>query len=144
MQHNNSIPTNPGYDTETVGHFHSLLADAHNAKEKAYCRYSGFKVGAALLAKDGTIITGCNVENASYGLTICAERSAIVKAVSMGYRPGDFVAIAIAASSPDFSPCGACREVINEFGDDMAVVFEFRGETVVSQLKELLPFNFKL
>jgi len=144
MQHKNNISTKPGYDAETVGRFHSLLADAHNAKENAYCRYSGFKVGAALLAKDGTIITGCNVENASYGLTICAERSAIVKAVSMGYRPGDFVAIAIAASSPDFSPCGACREVINEFGDDMVVIFEFRGEIVISDLKELLPYNFKL
>lgn len=124
--------------------YHSLLTLAHEAKEKAYCRYSGFKVGAALLAKDGTIITGCNVENASYGLTMCAERSAIFKAVSLGYRPGDFEAIAIASSSPDFSPCGACREVINEFGDDMMVVFEFKGETVVSQLKELLPYNFKL
>jgi len=62
----------------------------------------------------------------------------------MAYRPGDFVAIAIAASSPDFSPCGACREVINEFGDDMAVIFEIKGETVVSQLKEHLPYNFKM
>ncbi len=128
----------------TVSRYCELLSQAHSAKENAYCRYSGFKVGAALLAKDGIVITGCNVENASYGLTICAERSAIFKAVSMGYRPGDFEAIAVASSSPDFSPCGACREVINEFGDDMAVIFEFKGETVISQLKELLPFNFKL
>lgn len=124
--------------------YQALLHDAHKAKENAYCRYSGFQVGAALLAKDGTVITGCNVENASYGLTMCAERSAIFKAVSMGYKPGDFEAIAIAASGPNFSPCGACREVINEFGDDMAVIFEFGGETVVTTLAALLPYNFKL
>lgn len=128
----------------TKNSYLALLADAHKAKENAYCRYSGFQVGAALLAKDGTIITGCNVENASYGLTMCAERTAIFKAVSMGYKPGDFEAIAIAASGDDFSPCGACREVINEFGDDMTVIFEFGGKTVVTTLAELLPYNFKL
>ncbi len=124
--------------------YQSLLHDAHKAKENAYCQYSGFQVGAAILAKDGTVITGCNVENASYGLTMCAERTAIFKAVSMGYKPGDFEAIAIAASGPNFSPCGACREVINEFGDDMTVIFEFGGETVVTSLAALLPYNFKL
>ena len=124
--------------------FQALLQQAHKAKENAYCRYSGFQVGAAILAKDGTVIIGCNVENASYGLTMCAERTAIFKAVSMGYKPGDFEAIAIAASGPNFSPCGACREVINEFGDDMDVIFEFGGETVVTTLAALLPYNFKL
>lgn len=121
-----------------------LLAVAHKAKENAHSRYSGFKVGAALLAKNGEVITGCNVENASYGLTMCAERTAIFKAVSDGYKPGDFEAIAIAASGDDFSPCGACREVINEFGDDMAVIFEFGGKVIMTKLTELLPFNFKL
>lgn len=130
--------------TEQVDRYLALLADAHKAKENAYCRYSGFQVGAALLAKDGIVITGCNVENASYGLTMCAERTAIFKAVSMGYKPGDFEAIAIAASGDDFSPCGACREVINEFGDDMTVIFEFGGKTVITTLEELLPYNFKL
>lgn len=137
---NNSITAT----AEQLDSYQALLADAHKAKENAYCRYSGFQVGAAILAKDGTVIIGCNVENASYGLTMCAERSAIFKAVSMGYKPGDFEAIAIAASGPDFSPCGACREVINEFGDDMAVIFEFGGETVVTTLAALLPYNFKL
>lgn len=122
----------------------NLLSVAHKAKENAYSHYSGFKVGAALLAKDGNIITGCNVENASYGLTMCAERTAIFKAVSEGYKPGDFEAIAIAASAPDFSPCGACRQVINEFGEDIIVIFEFGGETVMKPLKDLLPYNFKL
>jgi len=137
---NNSITAT----SEQLDRYQALLADAHKAKENAYCRYSGFQVGAAILAKDGTIITGCNVENASYGLTMCAERTAIFKAVSMGYKPGDFEAIAVAASGPNFSPCGACREVINEFGDDMTVIFEFGGETVVTTLAAILPYNFKL
>lgn len=129
---------------EQVDRYLALLADAHKVKENAYCRYSNFQVGAAILAKDGTVITGCNVENASYGLTMCAERTAIFKAVSMGYKPGDFEAIVIAASGDDFSPCGACRQVINEFGDNMAVIFEFGGETVITTLAAILPYNFKL
>ena len=122
----------------------TLLADAHKAKENAYSRYSNFQVGAAVLAKDGNIIKGCNVENASYGLTMCAERTALFKATSEGYKPGDFEAIAIAASADDFSPCGACRQVINEFGDDMIVIFEFGGETIITTLAGILPYNFKL
>ena len=125
-------------------HFRTLLAEAHKAKKNAYSRYSNFQVGAALLAKDGTVITGCNVENASYGLTMCAERTAVFKAVSMGYKPGDFLAIAIAASADNFSPCGACRQVLNEFGNDMAVIFEFGGKVVTTTLADLLPYTFKL
>lgn len=121
----------------------NLLTEAHKAKENAYCRYSGFQVGAALLAKDGTVITGSNVENASYGLTMCAERNAIFTAVSKGYRPGDFEAIAIASSGSDFSPCGACRQVIGEFGDQIAVVFEFGGKIIITSLSAILPYAFK-
>lgn len=135
---NNSVPH------DHVEKYLELLSVAHEAKENAYCRYSNFKVGAAVLAHDGSVITGCNVENASYGLTMCAERTAFFKAVSMGYKPGDFAAIAIAASADDFSPCGACRQVINEFGDDMTVIFEFGGKIVMTKLTDLLPFNFKL
>ena len=124
--------------------YQALLSEAHKAKNNAYCRYSNFHVGAALLAKDGVVITGCNVENASYGLTMCAERTAIFKAVSMGYKPGDFVAIAIAASADNFSPCGACRQVMNEFGSDMNVIFEFGGKTVITTLADILPYTFKL
>lgn len=127
-----------------VNRYLKLLATAHKAKESAHSPYSGFQVGAALLANDGTTITGCNVENASYGLTMCAERTAIFKAVSEGYKPGDFKAIAIAASGDDFSPCGACRQVINEFGDGMVIVFEFGGKVVITSLVALLPYNFKL
>lgn len=130
--------------TEQTTRYLSLLVDAHKAKENAYCRYSNFQVGAAVLAKDGNIIKGCNVENASYGLTMCAERTALFKATSEGYKPGDFEAIAIAASADDFSPCGACRQVINEFGDDIVVVFEFGGETIITTLAGILPYNFKL
>ena len=122
----------------------NLIDAAHKAKESAYCRYSNFQVGAAILVKDGKVITGCNVENASYGLTMCAERSAIFKAVSEGFKPGDFKAIAIAASVEDFSPCGACRQVINEFGDDIVVIFEFGGQIVITKLAAILPYNFKL
>jgi cytidine deaminase len=129
---------------EQIYRYLDLLADAHKAKENAYCRYSNFQVGAAVLAKDGNIIKGCNVENASYGLTMCAERTALFKATSEGYKPGDFEAIAIAASADDFSPCGACRQVINEFGDNIVVIFEFGGETVVTTLASILPYNFKL
>lgn len=129
---------------EQVDRYIALFTNAHKAKENAYCRYSNFQVGAAVLAKDGNIITGCNVENASYGLTMCAERTALFKATSEGYKPGDFEAIAIAASADDFSPCGACRQVINEFGDDMVVIFEFGGEMVITTLAGILPYNFKL
>lgn len=127
-----------------ISQYLELLDSAHKAKENAYCRYSNFQVGAAILTKDGSIITGCNVENASYGLTMCAERTAIFKAASEGCKPGDFEAIAIAANAEDFSPCGACRQVINEFGDDMVVIFEFGGKTIITTLAAILPFNFKL
>ena len=135
---------NDAVPSEQAIKYLDLLALAHDAKENAYCRYSNFKVGAAVLAQDDTVITGCNVENASYGLTMCAERSALFKAVSMGYKPGDFIAIAIAASADDFSPCGACRQVINEFGDDIVVIFEFGGKIVITTLTGILPYNFKL
>ena len=77
-------------------------------------------------------------------LTMCAERTAIFKAVSMGYKPGDFLAIAIAASADNFSPCGACRQVINEFGSRMQVIFGFGGKVVVVQMADLLPYSFAL
>lgn len=136
--------TNSGSEHTSAQEIQSLMLAAHDAKQRAYCRYSNIQVGAALLAKDGTVITGCNVENASYGLTMCAERAAIFKAVSLGYKPGDFEAIAIAASSDDFSPCGACRQVISEFGESISIVFEFNGKLIITSLSSLLPYNFKL
>lgn len=138
------IRTGLDLDSAKISLFLDLLKKAGQAKERAYCRYSGFKVGSALLAKDGTIITACNVENASYGLTVCAEQAVIFKAVSEGYGPDDFLAIAIAASGKDFSPCGACRQVILEFGRDIIIIFEFSGEIVLIPACELLPHSFKL
>ena len=94
-----------------------LIDKAHEAMKNAYSPYSGFKVGAAILTKDGKIFTGCNVENASYGATICAERCAATKAVSEGSN--EFTAIAIVSSSDKFTyPCGICRQFLSEFFEE--------------------------
>ena len=108
----------------------------------AYVPYSHFPVGAALECRDGTVFTGCNVENAAYGSTICAERTAIVKAVSEGHR--DFVRIAIAGKSKDFCvPCGSCRQVMMEFSPEMEVIcLNGAGESKTFALHELLPYGF--
>ena len=120
-----------------------LMSTAIEARKKAYAPYSKFLVGAALLCNDGTVFTGCNVENTSYGLCICAERTAICKAVSEGHQK--FVAIAVAAT-PFATPCGACRQFIVEFGKDIEVL-SVDAETP-SQHKswtsnQLIPENFK-
>ena len=99
--------------------YEELCETAIKARECSYAPYSKFRVGAALLAMDGTIFTGCNVENASYGLCICAERTAICKAVSEGVR--EFEAIAVSAV-PLASPCGACRQFLVEFGKEITVI----------------------
>lgn len=122
--------------------YKDLLARAHEIKEKAYSPYSNYRVGAALLTKDGRIFVGCNVENAAYGDTICAERSAVCNAVANGCRPGDFEAIAIASSGENFSPCGSCRQVLQEFGSSITVIFEFAGEINTMPLLDLLPKGF--
>ena len=112
----------------------------------AYAPYSDFKVGAALLAKNGTVYTGCNIENAAYAPTNCAERTAIFKAVSEGER--EFAAIAIAGDADDYLyPCGVCRQVMAEFcdPDDFIVLLENAGgERKVLTLGELLPYGFVL
>jgi len=117
--------------------------------EKAYVPYSNFKVGAALRCADGTIFSGCNVENASYGLAICAERTAIVKAVSEGKTKFTTIAVAALNNGLFVSPCGACRQVLSEFNDpnnDMTVyLYQPKGSNVVvTSVLELLPMNFKL
>jgi cytidine deaminase len=121
--------------------FDELLSAARDARERAYAPYSNFRVGAALDAGDGNVILGSNVENASYGLSMCAERSAIFAAVSAGFR--DFTAIAVAG--PDgvlTSPCGACRQVLAEFNPNMAIVFTAASGTVETTIAELLPHSF--
>lgn len=109
--------------TDTASDPQRLLRAAVTAGSKAYAPYSHFQVGAAVLTVDGRIFTGCNVENASYGLTNCAERTAIFKAVSEGYK--QFSAIAITCADPDVYPypCGACRQVMAEFFDAGAAVY---------------------
>ncbi len=98
-----------------------LIAAARNAREFARAAYSQFKVGAALEAADGTVITGCNIENATYGLTICAERVAMFKALSEGHRQFRRVAIVADTEAPT-PPCGACRQILWEFGGDLEVI----------------------
>jgi len=119
-----------------------LVAAARAAREHAVAPYSGFKVGAALETVDGAIITGCNVENASYGLTICAERVAMFKALSEGHR--QFVRIAVVADTvAPTSPCGACRQVLWEFGPDLEVILANLTElTGRHRMVDLLPHAF--
>ncbi|MDP7974941.1 MAG: cytidine deaminase [TACK group archaeon] len=115
-----------------------LLETAKKAAMKAYAPYSKFKVGAALMASDGSIYTGCNVENSSYGLSMCAERVALFKAVSEGKR--EFLAIAVMSDSGPVTPCGACRQVLFEFSPNIRVLTEGQEHS----LSELLPHAFSL
>jgi len=120
--------------------YEELIAKAMEAREKAHAPYSHFAVGAALLAKSGRIYTGCNVENASYGLSICAERAAVFKAVSEGERV--FEAIAV-VTEKGVTPCGACRQVLIEFGEDIQVIAaDETGGYRIFDLQELLPEAF--
>ncbi len=120
--------------------YQDLIAKAMEAREKAHAPYSHFAVGAALLARSGRIYTGCNVENASYGLSVCAERVAVFKAVSEGER--DFEAIAVVTEN-GVTPCGACRQVLMEFGEDIQVIVaDGTGGYRVFGLQELLPEAF--
>lgn len=119
-----------------------LIKEAHQAMKQAYCPYSHFSVGAALLGKNGNIYTGCNVENISYGLTICAERGAVCKAVADGETEFSAIAIVTDTKKP-VSPCGACRQVLAEFSTDMTVIMATaQGEKRIAVLKELLPLAF--
>lgn len=118
-----------------------LVRQAIEARERAYVPYSSFPVGASLLTRSGKIFTGCNVENVSYGLTVCAERVAIWKAVSEGET--EFVALAVATNIGG-SPCGACRQVMAEFAPDMPVLIaNLSGLTTATSVAELLPQAFR-
>ena len=125
-----------------MNEYKQLVEAAIEARERSYSPYSQFKVGAALQGTEGSIITGCNVENASYGLSICAERAAICRAFAQGIRT--FQAIAIAAS-PLASPCGACRQFLVEFGNDITVIsVDVNDPARISQWQsgELIPDSF--
>ncbi len=118
-----------------------LIQMALNVRERAYAPYSEYRVGAALLTKEGETIVGCNVENASYGLTICGERSAVFSALSQGKQ--EFVAIAVATRDGG-APCGACRQVLNEFNPSLPIILvDEKGDVVKrTNLAELLPDAF--
>ena len=120
-----------------------LVRKAVEMQEFSYCPYSKFPVGAALLCEDGTVFTGCNVESAAYGSTICAERTALLKAVSEGHRD-DWTAIAVAGQGDEFCwPCGSCRQMLYEFAPELRVLaVRGDGNFVEMKLSELLPHGF--
>ena len=118
----------------------TLLALAVSARERSYSPYSGYAVGAALLSADGRVFQGCNIENASFGLTNCAERTAMFKAISEGAT--EFTAIAISAESSAPWPCGACRQVLNEFAPDIRVLVTWGDHVEEAPLSALLPHGF--
>ena len=125
----------------------ALIRAARAAREFAYAPYSGFKVGAAALVKDGRVFGGCNVENASYGLCNCAERTALFAGVAAGCRPGDFTHVAVVADTVGpVPPCGACRQVMHEMGGPLLIVVQsnLRGDTVQTTVAQLLPGAFSL
>ena len=119
-----------------------LKETAMAMRERAYCPYSHFSVGAALECADGSVFTGCNIENAAFSPTSCAERTAVAKAVSEGHT--DFVRIAVAGSGPDpCVPCGVCRQVLQEFAPDLEILcLNSRGEELALTLRDLLPHSF--
>ena len=122
-----------------------LYEEACKVRLKSYSPYSKFKVGAAVLLKDGNIITGTNVENASCGLASCAERNALFSAISLGYKKQDIKALLVVADTDaPCSPCGACRQVISELLDDNAdiILTNLKNDIKELKVKELLPFSF--
>lgn len=122
--------------------YEKLLKEAEKARKKAYAPYSKFKVGAAVLTSDGKIFTGCNIENASFGLTVCAERVAISKAISEGSYKFEAMVI-IGDTNRPCSPCGACRQVISEFGEDIKIVMSnLKGDVKIKKISELLSEAF--
>lgn len=121
------------------------FTEVREAQSRAYVPYSKFKVGAFLKTKDGQSFYGANVENAAYPMTICAERSSLVLAISQGYRPGDFESITITVDADEpSSPCGACRQVLKELCDDDMPVYMTNqtGKVIESTVEQLLPLGF--
>lgn len=120
-----------------------LIAEAKDAWLRSYAPYSHFAVGAAILCEDGTIVKGCNVENASYSLAVCAERNAMTTAVMRGEKKPAAIAI-VGDCDKICPPCGACRQFLIEFNPEMVVVLEDKAGIVTYVLKDLLPANFEL
>ena len=125
-----------------MSEYDPLISAAKSARENAYAAYSNFRVGAGLRATSGRIFGGCNVENATYGLTVCAERVAIFKAISEGERGFDAIAV-VTDSDSLTSPCGACRQLIWEFCGDIPVILaNLKGKVEIIPMKELFPKPF--
>ncbi|HEU5436314.1 MAG TPA: cytidine deaminase [Telluria sp.] len=125
--------------------YEALIEEARAARELAYTPYSNFKVGAALACKDGRVFRGCNVENASYGLCNCAERTAFFSAIAQGYKPGDFSALAVIGETDGpIAPCGACRQVTLELGgNDLPVILtNLKGDRLDTTAAGQLPNAF--
>lgn len=131
-----------GKDVPRPSHFDSLIAAARTAREHAHAPFSNFRVGAAVRAKSGRIFSGCNVENATYSLTLCAERVAVFKAISEGERGFDAVAV-VADTDTLTPPCGSCRQILWEFcGDAEVVLANLQGKVERYRMSELLPKPF--
>jgi cytidine deaminase len=125
-----------------LGASDKLVAAARAVRERAAADFSGFKVGAALETRNGDIVTGCNVENATYGLTLCAERVAVFKAISEGHREFTRIVIVADTDSPT-PPCGACRQILWEFGGDLEVILANLTEVKATlRMQDLLPLPF--
>ena len=125
-----------------MSEFDSLIAAARHVRENAHAPYSNFRVGSALRATSGRIFSGCNVENATYGLTVCAERVAIFKAISEGERGFDAVAV-VTDTDKLTPPCGACRQLLWEFcGDATVILANLKGKTEVLRMRDLFPKPF--
>ena len=125
--------------------YKNIVETAIQARELSYSPYSKFKVGAALLCKDGKVFKGANIENSSYPLCMCAERNALYHAIMNGYTKNDFLALAIVADTPEAcTPCGACRQVISELfpKDGVIVLANLKGAYQETNIEELLPFAF--
>ena len=120
-----------------------LIRAARDVQGRAYAPYSHFRVGAALLGEDGTVYTGCNVENASYGLCCCGERNAIFAAVCAGERDLDAICV-VADTQQPVPPCGACRQVMSEFKIGKILLGNLKGDIKICSLEELLPYGFDL
>ncbi|KAK7598353.1 hypothetical protein V9T40_006588 [Parthenolecanium corni] len=134
------------FEEKTDEKVRALIEESVAAREQAYAPYSKFAVGAALRSTSGQLFSGCNVENASYSMATCAERTAVVKAVSQGCR--HFESVAVSAVLPDkfVSPCGSCRQILSEFGDANLVVYLVRPDTrqvLTTTIGALLPLSFK-
>ena len=133
----------PEHELSSESHRQELVTLAREVRERAFAPYSGFKVGAVVESSDGRIFTGCNIENSSYGLSLCAERIAVFKAISEGTTNLVRVAVIAEAHSP-VRPCGACRQVLSDLlgGDGEVIMANLKGAIEVQRVRDLLPMPF--